>query len=194
MLINDADIPLWEAYKAGDRDAFGELFRRYYPLMYQFGSRITDNQDLLKDSIQEIFVELWQNKSHTVVRSIKSYLFKSLKYKFYRDARRGKHVRTVTEDAGFELSYESLLIAHEEDEERISTVIRALDSLSHRQKEIIYLKFYQELSYEEVSEIMDINYQAARNLLYQAVKALKSALIFLFMVVLNSVCVDPSGL
>jgi len=55
-------------------------------------------------------------------------------------------------------------------------VVDALSRLTNRQKEIIYLKYYQNLSYEEVSEIMNINYQVARNLLYQAIKSLKSML------------------
>jgi RNA polymerase sigma-70 factor (ECF subfamily) len=55
-------------------------------------------------------------------------------------------------------------------------VLGALERLSSRQKEIIYLKYYQNLSYEEVSEIMNINYQVARNLLYQAIKSLKTIL------------------
>jgi RNA polymerase sigma factor (sigma-70 family) len=55
-------------------------------------------------------------------------------------------------------------------------VLQALAQLSNRQKEIIYLKFYQELNYEEVSDIMNINYQAARNLLYQSIKSLKKLL------------------
>jgi RNA polymerase sigma-70 factor (ECF subfamily) len=55
-------------------------------------------------------------------------------------------------------------------------VLQALGQLSNRQKEIIYLKFYQELNYDEVSEIMNINYQAARNLLYQSIKSLKKLL------------------
>jgi RNA polymerase sigma factor (sigma-70 family) len=54
--------------------------------------------------------------------------------------------------------------------------VQALAQLSNRQKEIIYLKFYQELNYEEVSEIMNINYQAARNLLYQSIKSIKKLL------------------
>jgi RNA polymerase sigma-70 factor (ECF subfamily) len=54
--------------------------------------------------------------------------------------------------------------------------VQAIDQLSNRQKEIIYLKFYQNLSYEEVSEIMNINYQVARNLLHQAIKAMRKIL------------------
>jgi RNA polymerase sigma-70 factor (ECF subfamily) len=55
-------------------------------------------------------------------------------------------------------------------------VVHAINQLSNRQKEIVYLKLYQQLSYEEVSEIMQINYQAARNLFYQAIKSLRELL------------------
>jgi RNA polymerase sigma-70 factor (ECF subfamily) len=67
-------------------------------------------------------------------------------------------------------------VGRELDAEKTARVLQALDQLSNRQKEIIYLKFYQELNYEEVSEIMNINYQAARNLLYQSIKSLKKLL------------------
>jgi RNA polymerase sigma-70 factor (ECF subfamily) len=73
----------------------------------------------------------------------------------------------------FELSHETLLIEDEESIEKAHRLSIALQKLSRRQKEIIYLKYYQELSYAEVCDIMDINYQIARNLLYQSIKVLK---------------------
>jgi RNA polymerase sigma-70 factor (ECF subfamily) len=84
------------------------------------------------------------------------------------------------------------LIHQQESDEKKQRVIKALEGLSHRQKEIIYLKYYQNLSYEEVSEIMNINYQVARNLLYQAIKSLKNMLagpleLFLFFLLTSSI-------
>jgi RNA polymerase sigma-70 factor (ECF subfamily) len=82
----------------------------------------------------------------------------------------------MPEDIHFEISYETFIIDKQEHAEKTKKVINALEQLSPRQKEIIYLKFYQDLSYEEVSEIMNINYQVARNLLSQAIKAMKKIL------------------
>ena len=178
MTFNQSDIALWEAYQKGDHDSFALLFRRYYEPLVQYGSKLTSNNDLLEDCIQELFTELWQNKSQTQVQSVKAYLFKSLKYKMYR-AHQRKTPTSFNEnytDVLFELSHENLLVGKEQDAEKTKRVLGALDQLSNRQKEIIYLKFYQELSYEEVSEIMNINYQAARNLLYQSIKSLKKLL------------------
>ena len=183
------DITLWESFRNGDKDAFTALFRRHYAALFRFGSKFTTDSKLLEDCIQELFLELWQAKSRTPVLSVKTYLLKSLKYKLLRAFRqRGKVLLTADSPEGhFEWSHENFLIAEQESQEKKRKVLAALDRLSNRQKEIIYLKYYQDLSYEEVSEIMNINYQAARNLLYQAIKSLKNilansvALLFLYM-------------
>ena len=178
MTSKQPDIALWEAYQRGDDESFALLFRRYYEPLVQYGSKFTVNSEMLEDCIQELFTELWQNKSQTQVQSVKAYLFKSLKYKLYR-ARQKKSAGPFNEQYNevlFELSHETLLVVQERDAEKTARVVQALGQLSNRQKEIIYLKFYQDLSYDEVSDIMNINYQVARNLLYQSIKSLKKLL------------------
>lgn len=177
MNIAREDILLWESFRKGDRDAFASLFRAYYQPLLRYGSKFTMDDKLLEDCIQELFIELWQSNSRTEVLSVKSYLLKSLKYKILKTYRK-KTGRLSPTDGGdhFIWSHENFLIAEQENEEKRQSLLRALEKLSNRQKEIIYLKYYQNLSYEEVSEIMNINYQVARNLLYQAIKSLKSML------------------
>ena len=178
MIPNQPDIVLWEAYQKGDLDSFALLFRRYYEPLIHYGNKLTNSSDVLEDCVQELFTELWQNKSQTQVQSVKAYLFESLKYKLYRVNQR-KATGPFDEnhiDILFELSHETLMVSREQDAEKTARVLQALSELSNRQKEIIYLKFYQELTYDEVSEIMNINYQAARNLLYQSIKSLKKLL------------------
>lgn len=171
------DNSLWDSFKNGDRDSLGLLFRKYYPLLYNYGCKITVDTNLLEDTIQELFAELWQSRAQTQVQSVKAYLLMALKYKLYRQLRNRKQVSSeIPDDLHFEISYESLKISTEEDEIKAKKILQSLSQLSNRQKEIIYLKFYQDLSYEEISEIMQINYQASRNLLYQAVKSLKRLL------------------
>ena len=172
------DIALWEAFREGDKDAFAALFREHYETLFRFGSKFTGDNELLEDCIQELFIELWQGKSRTPVLSVKAYLLKSLKYKLLKAFRKKGQTLPLSDDGNghFEWSHEHFLIAEQETAEKKQLVLTALERLSSRQKEIIYLKYYQNLSYEEVSEIMNINYQVARNLLYQAIKSLKSIL------------------
>lgn len=173
------DILLWESFREGDREAFATLFRSHYEQLFRYGRKFTADENLLEDSIQELFIELWQAKSRSPVISVRAYLLKSLKYKLLKAYRKNRNVLPLSgagEETPFEWSHESFLIQGEVDEEKKRRILKALDQLSSRQKEIIYLKYYQNLGYDEVSEIMNINYQVARNLLYQAIRSLKNRL------------------
>ena len=185
----DQDITLWESFRKGDKEAFSSLFRQHYESLVRYGCKFTNNTSVLEDAIQELFIELWQSRSSTPVASVRAYLLKSLKYKLLKAYRQTRTTVPMTDtDGPFEWSHESFLIAGEEDADKKRRLLKALSALTARQKEIVYLKYYQNLSYDEVSEIMNINYQAARNLLYQAIRSLKTLLpgpmqiIFLFSV------------
>ena len=73
----------------------------------------------------------------------------------------------------FELSHETFLIGKQNDEERTKKILEAVNQLPARQKEIIYLRIYKGLSYEEISQVMQLNYQVVRNLLSQALKSFR---------------------
>lgn len=167
----------WADYKSGDQNAFQLLFRKYYPTLYTYGFKMLPNAASVEDIIQEMFLELWGNKRLVAVTSIKAYLFGILKYKILRQLNNG--VTLIAEDGNilettFTINSETLIVAQEEQEERVKKVTALLQNVSARQREIIYLRYYKNMSYEEISEVMKINYQASRNLLNQALKALRN--------------------
>jgi RNA polymerase sigma factor (sigma-70 family) len=170
------DIALWESFKSGDREAFKQLFRRYYPSLFLYGYKITPDKELLEDCIQDLFTELWLSSSKTTVQSVKAYLFKALQYKLLKGLQKRSRLLLGAEgheSPGFQVSPDNLLILREDQKANGEKVKTAIGQLSRRQQEIVYLRFFQDLSYEEIADIMDINYQVARNLLYQALKALR---------------------
>jgi RNA polymerase sigma-70 factor (ECF subfamily) len=181
------DILLWESFRKGDKEAFARLFRDHYETLCWYGGKFTADHQQLEDCIQELFIELWKAASRTRVVSVRSYLLKSLKYKLLRAVSKNRTTLSIAGNApAFEWSHESFLIAEQEHQEKRQKVLNALAHLSPRQKEIVYLKYYQNLSYEEVSEVMNINYQVARNLLYQAMKTLKKYITFSMLFALIS--------
>ena len=174
---NQADILCWNAFKQGDRQAFDTLFRRHYSLLFQYGSKLCPEREVLEDSIQELFIELWQSPSATPIQSVKAYLLKALKYKLFKQLKPSRTLRPVDkleDEMSFIISHEDFIIEEEERKRSVYQVTNAINRLPNRQKEIIYLKIYQALDYEEISEVMNINYQVARNLFYQAIKSLRS--------------------
>ncbi len=179
MQIDHTDIVLWNALKNGDRDALGKLFSIHYPILIKYGSKICPDQNLLEDSIQDLFAEIWQSNARPEIQSVKAYLLKALKYKLFKKQRYSadkEYVDGQAENILFEMSHENFLVEQQENKDKTKRVIDALNQLPSRQREIIYLKIYQELSYEDVSDIMSINYQVARNLMSQAIKTLKRLL------------------
>lgn len=174
------DIQYWQNFIQGDREALGWLFREYYPDLYRYGHKICQDTAILEDCIQELFIELWQSKNPPPTISVKAYLLKAMKYKLLKILRKKGNTQLhseISDHSAFEISYEDFIIGKQESEEKTGKVVQALNQLTNRQKEIVYLKFYQNLGYEEISDIMNINYQVARNLLYQAVKAMKKILL-----------------
>jgi RNA polymerase sigma-70 factor (ECF subfamily) len=178
------DSALWTASQQGDQEAFRLLFKTYYPSLFSYGCKLTTDRSLLEDAIQELFSELWTSGFKTEVRSVKAYLYKSLQYKLFKRPS-GKRTYYPDDDSmldiPFTINRETLLVQAEEDKAKVDRIANAMNQLSNRQREIIYLRFYKNFSYEEISEIMEINYQAARNLVSQAIKAMRKLMLGIFL-------------
>ena len=172
-------IDEWGCMAAGDTDAFLTIYESHYQALFSYGFSLTANIELTKDCIQELFIELWQNKPATAVRSVKAYLLTSVKYKlfkFHRANPASKSSAEIQDNAGFELGHDSFLIGREDEQKKAQNILAALNRLPARQKEIVYLRIYQALDYEEISEVMGINYQVARNLFSQSIRSLRKFL------------------
>lgn len=172
-----ATDPAWEAFRKGDRDAFGELYDEHAPPLIIYGIRVSGDEGLVKDVIQDLFIELWRSRARLQsVSSVRGYLLKALRYKLMRKAGvRLLYADSLPEQAD-NVNPEAILLEHEDETLRRQYIRRAIDSLPKRQQEMINLRFYQGLSTEEAAGIMSMNYQSAANLLHRAVAHLRKLL------------------
>jgi RNA polymerase sigma factor (sigma-70 family) len=176
-ICNDSvsDHDLWSVFKQGDRSAFAYIYQRYFRQMLSYGFKITRDQNVIQDCIQDLFVELWENKENLAnVNSIQSYLLKSLRYKIIRnlsDRNEGTlntaHFEIVEDD--FELP----MLQDESNSLHSRQLHIAINRLPKRQREAIHLRYFQNLSNEEVAQIMGINYQSACKFIYSALRSLR---------------------
>ena len=185
---NERDTILWNQFKNGINNSFTVIFTNYYPGLFTYGSKFTADKHLVEDCIQELFLDMWRTKGRGDIISLKAYIFTAFKFKLIKLIAKSNKVKTIVaynDENAFDLSHENFLITNEQHAAVKEKLRFAISELSPRQKEIIYLKFYVDLSYEEVSNIMGINYQASRNLIYQSIKVLKKIipfhLIFVFL-------------
>jgi RNA polymerase sigma factor (sigma-70 family) len=173
-LQDHSDDILWDSFRQGNKKALAVLFERHYDVLYQYGFKICRDSERVNDSLQDLFIEIWQQRQPTPLLSMRAYLIKALRYKLIRAANSDNRMAVLQDDLYFEMSHESFLIQCEQDKANVAALTEQLEHLSPRQREIIFLRFYQHLSYREICEIMKIEYQVARNQLSQAIKKLRS--------------------
>lgn len=177
---NFSDLPekdVWDAFRNGNKEALEAIYRKYISELFIYGMKIKGHENLIKDCIQELFIELWNSKNNlSSTTSIKYYLLRALKYKI------NHHLKQELKFSGrnfffsdeFESSHETKLINKFTTEEKEKEIQNVLKQLPARQKEIIHLLFYQELSYEKISEIMEINVKSVYTLAWKAISFLRT--------------------
>lgn len=176
----DLDETLWQQFIAGNDAAFETLFKRHYPKLYQYGRKYSRDDEFVKDTIQELFTDLWSHRSRLrPTASVRHYLYKSLRRKMLRLKSGWPETTPIAEDdASFilTLSPEQLFLNDEFAAEQQQQVAHWLSFLTPRQREAIYLRFYHEMSYEEMASVLDVENHTARNLIYEALKLLRKRL------------------
>lgn len=172
------DTVVWDKFKEGNEAALSRIYHSHIDSLYNYGVKFNNNGDFVKDCIQELFFELINNRANLgSTNNIKFYLLKSLRRKIARNSKKIIPLRFES-NGGEDIdnhapSAENMMIDEETNFEMEGKVKILLQKLSKRQKEAIYLKFYQELGYEEISEIMSISYQSARTIIFKAIKTLR---------------------
>lgn len=174
---------LWVRLCEGDREAFGEIYRRYFPLLFRYCIRFTTDRSLVKDMLQDFFSGLFLQRGGLAVPvNLKSYLLVAARRKLFRYLDKSAHGPASLDESAttlfaLELSPESMLIHRQHTEHTTRLLQQKLNALTLRQKEAIYLRFYESLSYEEIADIMvlkEVKY--ARTLIYRAIAELKELL------------------
>jgi RNA polymerase sigma factor (sigma-70 family) len=184
-------LQLWPAFCRGDKEAFAGLYQQYAAALLSYGNRVSENQNAVKDAMQDLFVEIWKSRENLQdVVDVKSYLFKSLRYKLIRQSRL-RIVYTTNERFDDLLknedSVETAILKRESKTELAEKMSVAIQALSPRQQEAVSLKYYHGFTNEQIALIMAVNYQSATNILHRAIlllrKNFKSSLVTLLQVI-----------
>lgn len=192
---SNTDSQLWQQLKNGSELALGKLIKKYFNLLQNYGYKFVRNEDFVKDCVQEVFVEIWSRRQNiSQPDSVRAYLLSSVRKRILRESVRQKingddEIINIENDLKFaEFSPELIIIEQENTQETIQKVSGLLNSLPKRQREAIYLRFYQNLERDEIAQIMGVNSQSVSNLLQAAFKTIRenwSGLIFNYLFLIN---------
>ncbi len=183
---------LWEKYLNGDKDALSIIFRIFFDDLHNYGLRLTRNSETVRDSLQDMFLKLWKNRSNLrVVDNIKPYLFKALRRHIISNLKWESNFINFTQEPDelfqIEFSHEDFLIGRNMDFEKRESLIKALNRLTKRQKEAIYLRYFEELDFESISEIMSMKIQSVRNSIHRGLLVLRELKIVLFFSLMTDI-------
>uniref|UniRef100_UPI003F72FECC RNA polymerase sigma factor n=1 Tax=Algoriphagus sp. TaxID=1872435 RepID=UPI003F72FECC len=143
----------------------------------------------VQDAIQDIFMDLWNYRGKLSAEvNIRQYLFKSLSNRIQKElgknAKRGMMV-WPSDETPLELSVEEQLVKRQNESEISAKLKVAMGNLPVRQKEVLQYLYFEKLSYEETSKMLDITIRSTYTLAWKAINALKKAItVFLLFVVL----------
>lgn len=174
------DLIIWDSFREGNSKALQLIYEDNYSPLFYYALKFTSDRNLIKDLIQELFVELINSgKKLSRTDNVRIYLLKALRNKIlFQLAQKSKRQSRFPDAVEFNLldSIEAQLIKKEIDEDIQTRITSAVKKLSPRQQEIIYLRFYRDVSYTEIADLFDVKIQTVRNLLTRAIAQLKEDL------------------
>lgn len=176
---NSIEKSIWTGVKEGDQACFNQLFKKYYSELFYYGIKIFPDSDLVKECIQEVFIRVWETRKRLgAVRHVKSYLIVSLRRLIL--IQKGKQNLTSELSQVEQSSFHFELNEFEKHQEIPHAVrealLDAINSLTNKQRELITLFFYHDLSYAEIAEVTEISVPSVRNLMYRTLIQLRKTL------------------
>jgi RNA polymerase sigma factor (sigma-70 family) len=174
------ETDLLQRLEQNNQEALASLMAMYYDNLYNYAARFTKDDGLIKDCIQEVFISLWQRRqTASAILSPKFYFLRAVKNKVLKAIHSNIQKATGAElqdeyDFFHEFSIEQVIVEKQVSEEKAEKIRKTVSLLSKRQKEIIYLKYYQYLDQGQIAELMNISTQSVYNLLHEAIRNLRS--------------------
>ncbi len=174
---------IWLQMLQGQERALEFIFKKYYPVLYDYGIKISSQPELVRDTIQELFIYIWTHRQAlSNVHSVRAYLLTAFRRSFIKKINSSQKIYSIenlnpVKLTGKAFSPEFFVIARETEQIQKKLLQNALSQIPERMREALYLKTYQGLSYQEISEVLGITYQVARNYIWEALKRIRSLIL-----------------
>ncbi len=173
------DSVIWLNIQRGNQCALEALYNRFFKTLYNYGRKVCSNKTIVEDAIHDLFLDLWQYRANlSSTTSIRFYLYRALRRRIVKNE--NKDIASSLFDFQLDdlllkstFSHEETIVESERSNEQTTKLKKHLHNLSPRQYESLILRFYDELSYEEIGALLEVNEQSARNLVQRGLDQLR---------------------
>lgn len=173
----NTDSVIWDNFRRGEKSALEEIYFQNVQFLFRYGKKFNADDDLLKDTIHDLFIDLIQNrKTLGPTDNVKFYLMRSFRRRLVLNIKKNRNDRNENLHEFIpEIIYsaEEQLIKMESRSEQHSRMRQCLSELNPRQREILYYRFECGFSYDQICEIMSIKYDSARKLMFRSIESLR---------------------
>lgn len=170
----------WKNFlEKGDETSFSVIYSNHVDDLYSYGVSLGFQKEMCKDALQDTFYKLYisKDKLHHV-KNITAYIFKSFKYRLIdlsRKITREENIESVTESFAVQVTVLDKIIDDENSEILKEKVCKLLNGLNANQREVVYLKYMIGLEHKEIAEVLNIQEESARKLLYRTMEKLRDS-------------------
>jgi RNA polymerase sigma factor (sigma-70 family) len=170
----------WLLFLKGDKHAFSEIYLAFHDDLYRYGIRLNRDPETVNDCIQNLFLKLWKNRNNLKpVKEIKPYLFRSLRNHIVDILELEKKTlpinQEVEEVCAIEFNAEDFMISSQIEKEMQEKIINLLNQLPPRQRHAIYLRYFEEMEFENISQVMNMNIQSVRNSISRGLRVMRNS-------------------
>ena len=172
----------WDEFRYGSETALKFIFDAYYNFLFNYGHKFTPDDHLIEDVIQDLFVKLWIDREKiNSTNSVKNYIYKAFRRRLIRKLDYSPKILAfpaTEEKIGFniELGHDHRMISAERTRKIHENLAAALGKMTPRQREVIHLRYFEEMDFSEIADVMQLSTKATYKLLYRAIDALKQHL------------------
>ena len=171
-------LNLWHQSQAGDSLAFCQLADKQYRTLFNYATNFTTDREFIKDSIQELLIHIWEKRETINIQFVSIYFLKALRNQLLQEFRRNNAANSLLDidEVGQLSDYKTIETEIEQSEiysENQIKVRSAIEELPRRQKEAVFLKYFEGMDNEQIADLMQVNRQSVANLLFKAISSLK---------------------
>jgi RNA polymerase sigma factor (sigma-70 family) len=183
------DTLVLNALRNNDEAALNYLFTNYYNRLFRAGLKYGATNDTIQEAIQAVFIDVWQYRQTLGdIVSFEAYLKGALKKRLSKiasnsvknptsDITNPKYTEGVENDILLSVeAYENVMILQETNDSKRQALISALEQLTPRQKELIVLRYFEEMSYADIATKTQLQTDSIYKTIHEALKRLRGIL------------------
>jgi RNA polymerase sigma factor (sigma-70 family) len=168
---------VWIKFKAGDRNSFEEIYNEFADSLFAYGSKITSDRELLKDCIQDLFIDIYKYSPNIKnPELLEFYLYKSLKHLIVKKLQKDKQLGFGFDSYSFDLIFNSENDGYQDDSrnEQIELLQKAIGALDDKKRELLFLKFNSGLNYNEIGDLLNMKPDTVKKQVQRIIQYLRS--------------------